>query len=153
MMLPSRGEEPDGTLSTSKASPPGRSIRSAQVRPLPPGRVEEKRRSFPSGDQRGLLLSTPGEVSRIGSPPAAGTSHTSACRLLSAATSVVTVKAICFPSGETAGLLTVVTLYQSFGVKARACAASGEVSAVRAVIPRASTVARAVRRNSDLVIT
>ena len=113
-------------LSTSKASPPGRSIRSAQVRPFPPGRVEVKSRSLPSGAQRGLVLSTPGEVIRAGSPPAAGTSHTSECRLFSAATTVVTVKAICFPSGETAGLLTVVIRYQSLGVKARPWPVSGE---------------------------
>ena len=145
MTLPSRGEEPEDTLSTSKASPPGRSMRSAQVRPLPPGRVDAKSSSFPSGDQRGLLLSTPGEVSRIGSPPAAGTSQTSECRLLSATTTVVTVKATCFPSGETAGLLTVVTLYQSLGVKARACAASRGPVVAKVVTPSARSAARAVR--------
>jgi hypothetical protein len=63
----------------------------------------------------------------IGSPPWAGTIQTSACRLFSAATTVVTVKATCFPSGDTAGELTVVTRYQSAGVKARApWAARGE---------------------------
>src|SRR3990172_8373826 len=94
-------------------------MRSAQVRPLPPGRVEVKRSSLPSGDQRGFELSTPGEVSGIGSPPAAAASQTSECRLFSAATTVVNVNAICLPSGDTAGALTVVTRYQSFGVKAR----------------------------------
>jgi hypothetical protein len=53
------------------------SIRSTHVDPLPPGRFEVKNRYFPSGDQRGLLLSAPGDVYRTGVPPAVGTTHTS----------------------------------------------------------------------------
>ena len=45
------------------------------MRPRLPGRVEAKSSSFPSGDQRGLELSTPGLVSRIGSPLAGSDVH------------------------------------------------------------------------------
>ena len=45
-------------------------MRSIQVVPLPPGRVDVKSRNLPSGDQRGLLLSVLGDVKRTGSPPA-----------------------------------------------------------------------------------
>src|SRR3990172_5930549 len=121
-------------------------MRSAQVRPLPPGRVEVKRSSLPSGDQRGFELSTPGEVSGIGSPPAAAASQTSECRLFSAATTVVTVNAICLPSGDTAGALTVVTRYQSFGVKARDCAATGDQEAATKMSNPPSATIREIPR-------
>jgi len=112
------------------------------VRAFEPGRVELKRRYFPSGENRGFELSVLGDVYRVASPPATGTTHTSLCRLFSLSRIVVTVKATSFPSGETAGALKVVTLYQSAGVNARfaplagctvdadrACAASGSGSA------------------------
>jgi hypothetical protein len=37
-------------------------MRSAHVVPLPPGRFDVKNRYFPSGDQRGFVLSAPGDV-------------------------------------------------------------------------------------------
>src|SRR5690625_470605 len=94
---------------------------------------------FPSSDLLGFELSVPGEVRRTGSPPSAPTSQISECRLLADSLTVVTVKAICLPSGERAGELTVVTRYQSAGVKARplcpSCPTSGaaEVTARMAI--------------------
>jgi hypothetical protein len=81
--------------------------------------VELKRRYFPSGEKRGFELSVLGDVYRIASPPATGTTHTSLCRLFSLSRTVVTVNATSFPSGETAGALNVVSRYQSAGVNAR----------------------------------
>src|SRR5690606_8882281 len=61
-------------------------------------------------------------------------------------TTVVTVNAIRLPSGEMAGSLTVVTLYQSWGVKARApCAASWLAGRTAAALNRMAP-ATAVRR-------
>jgi hypothetical protein len=37
-------------------------MRSAQVLPFPPGRLDVKKRSVPSGEKRGLELSVLGEV-------------------------------------------------------------------------------------------
>jgi hypothetical protein len=94
-------------------------MRSAQVAPRPPGRCDVKYRILPSSEKRGLLLSNAGAVYRAGSPPCVGTTHTSEWRLFSASRTVVTVKATLPPSGESAGVLTVVILYQSAGVNAR----------------------------------
>src|SRR6476661_8102624 len=74
---PSRGTEPEGYFSSCSASPPGWSMRIAQVFPFPPGRFEVKSRYRPSGDQRGALLSWLGEVKRFGSPPVVGTTQIS----------------------------------------------------------------------------
>src|SRR5881397_2056214 len=107
-------------------------MRMAQLFPLPPGRVELKKRYFPSGDQRGAELSVPGEVKRCGSPPAVGTTQISLCRLFSASRTVVTVKATRSPAGDIAGAPTVVSRYQSAGWKGRpeavCCAASGAMA-------------------------
>src|SRR5215475_7584741 len=70
-------EVPRGKSCCWNASPPGWSMRSIQVEPCPPGRVDVKRRYFPSGDQRGLLLSVLGDVKRTAEPPLVGTTHTS----------------------------------------------------------------------------
>src|SRR6478752_4704865 len=94
-------------------------MRRPQVRAREPGRVELKSRYFPSGEKRGFELSVLGDVYRVASPPATGTTHTSLCRLFSLSRTVVTVNATSFPSGETAGALSVVSLYQSAGVNAR----------------------------------
>src|SRR5690606_38983449 len=93
----------------------------AHVDPLPPCRCDLNNRYFPSCDQRGFQLSVPGDVERTGSPPAAGTTHTSEGRRFSAASTVVTGKATRLPSGDIAGELTVVTRCQSAGWKARFC--------------------------------
>src|SRR3954447_14567763 len=95
----------------------------AQRFPFPPLRDELKKRYFPSGDQRGLLLSVLGEVKRCGSPPEVGTTHTSLCRLFSASRTVVTVTATRSPLGDIAGPLSVVSRYQSASWKARCGAA------------------------------
>ena len=113
-------------LSTSNASPPGWSIRRPQLRALLPGRLELKSSSFPSGDQRGFMLSMLGEVNRCGSPPSVPTTQISEWRLFSASRTVVTVTATQRPSGETAEELSVVTRYQSLGVKARPWAVRGK---------------------------
>src|SRR5919109_220793 len=98
-------------------------MRSIHVVPFPPGRFDVNIRYLPSGDQRGLLLSVLGEVKRIGAPPLTGTTHTSRWYLLSRSLIVCTVNATRPPSGDIAGALRVVSLYQSAGVKARfACA-------------------------------
>src|SRR5690606_32418923 len=89
----SRGMEPVGYVSIWTASPAGRSMRSAHVDPLPPGRLELKKRYAPSGDQRGFELSVPGEVTRYGSPPSVGTTQISEWRRFSDSLTVVTVKA------------------------------------------------------------
>src|SRR5688500_10975999 len=94
-------------------------MRRPHVRLREPGRVDVKSKYLPSGEKRGFELSVLGEVYRVGSPPAAGTTHTSLCRLFSLSRTVVTVNATSFPSGETAGADKVVTLYQSAGVNAR----------------------------------
>ena len=74
---------------------------------------------FPSGDQRGALLSMfAGEI-RVGDPPLVVTTHTSDRRLFSASRTVVTVNATHLPSGDIAGWRTVVTRYQSASVNAR----------------------------------
>jgi hypothetical protein len=85
----------------------------AQLFPFPPGRDDGKKRYFPSGDQRGALLSVLGDVKRCGSPPAVGTTQTSLCRRFSASRTVVTVTAIRSPLGDIAGALSVVSRYQS----------------------------------------
>src|SRR5690348_2562352 len=90
----------------------------AHCGPRPPGRVDVKYSTRPSSEYPGALLSVLGVVSRTGSPPVSGTIHTSECRLFSASRTVVTVKATFFPSGDSAGALTFVTLYQSAGVNA-----------------------------------
>src|SRR6185312_9200316 len=59
----------------------------------------------------------------IAEPPAVGTIQISLCRLFSDSRTVVTVIATFPPSGESDGALTVVTLYQSSGVKACLAAA------------------------------
>ena len=94
-------------------------MRSPQVLALLFGRDDENSNILPSGDHRGAELSVLGEVIRIGSPPPVPTIHTSECRLLSASRTVAAVNATHFPSGDTAGPDTVVSRYQSFGVKAR----------------------------------
>src|ERR1051326_9135467 len=102
-------------------------MRNIHVVPLPPGRVDVKRRNLPSGDQRGLLLSVLGEVKRTASPPDVGTTQTSWWYLSSRSLIVWTVNATRAPSGDMAGALSVVSRYQSLGVKARladACAES-----------------------------
>src|SRR5215218_10100298 len=88
-----------GRLSGWNASPPGRSMRSAQVFPLPPGRLDVKSSSAPSGENRGFELSVLGDVYRTGSPPAVGATHTSLWRRFSFSFTVVTVKATSRPSG------------------------------------------------------
>src|SRR5688500_6585493 len=117
--LLSRGTDPLGWSCISIASPPGWSMRSPHVRTVDPGRVELKSRYLPSGEKRGFELSVLGDVYRVASPPAAGTTHTSACRLFSLSRTVVTVNATSLPSGDMAGAESVVTLYQSAGVYAR----------------------------------
>src|SRR5690606_9219781 len=74
---------------------------------------------FPSGDHRGFELSVPGDVTRYGSPPSTGATHTSLWRRFSFSTTVVTVNATSFPSGENAGEDRLTTRYQSAGVNAR----------------------------------
>src|SRR5881394_1300553 len=108
-------------------------MRSIHVAPRPPGRFDVKIRYFPSGDQRGLLLSVLGDVKRVAAPPLVGATHTSRWYLLSRSLIVCTVNATRPPSGDIAGALSVVSLYQSAGVKARfACAPSMARGAVRA---------------------
>ena len=85
----------------------------AHVFPFPPVRDDVKKRYLPSGDHLGEVLSVPGDVNRCGSPPALGTTQISLCRLFSASRTVVTVNAIRSPVGETAGAVSVVSLYQS----------------------------------------
>jgi len=97
-------------------------MRNAHVRAFEPGRVELNRRYFPSAEKRGFELSVLGEVYHVASPPAVGTTQTSLWRLFSLSRTVVTVNATSFPSGDTAGALRVVTLYQSAGVNARRAA-------------------------------
>ena len=104
-------------------------MRKPPVRARELGRVELKSRYFPSGEKRGFELSVLGDVYRVASPPATGTTHTSLWRLFSASRTVVTVNATSFPSGETAGPLNVVTLYQSAGVNARFAPPPGAVGA------------------------
>src|SRR5678816_210003 len=104
-------------------------MRKPQVRAPEPGRVELKSRYLPSGEKRGFEPSVLGDVYRVASPPATGTTHTSLWRLFSASRTVVTVNATSFPSGETAGPLNVVTLYQSAGVNARFAPPPGAVGA------------------------
>jgi len=95
-------------------------MRMAQDRAVLPGRVDANSNRVPSGDQRGFELSTVGTViRRAGVLPSAGASQISLCRRFSFSTTVVTVKAIRRPSGDTAGSDTVVTRCQSGGVKAR----------------------------------
>src|SRR5690349_4082100 len=109
-------------------------MRSIQVDPFPPGRVDVKRRYLPSGDQRGLLLSVAGDVKRVASPPPVGTTQTSRWYLFSRSLIVCTVNATRAPSGDIAGALSVVSLYQSLGVNARlpaCCARSVDGKAAR----------------------
>src|SRR3954452_19191717 len=94
-------------------------MRNAHVRAFEPVRTELNSRDFPSAEKRGFELSVLGDVYRVASPPAVGTTQTSLWRLLSFSRTVVTVNATSFPSAETAGPLRVVTLYQSAGVNAR----------------------------------
>src|SRR5690242_17184804 len=115
-------------------------MRSAHVEPRPPGRFDVKNRYFPSPEKRGLLLSVPGEVYRTGWPPFVGATQISECRLFSDSRTVVTVKATRAPSGDSAGVLTVVTLYQSLKVMAR-LAAPCCCCAFSAADERTSTVA------------
>src|SRR5688572_19889627 len=117
-------------------------MRNAHVRPLAPGRVEVKSRYFPSAEKRGFVLSVLGEVKRTGSPPAVGTTQTSACRLFSDSRTVVTVNATRRPSGDTAGALSVVTLYQSAGVKARRLWAVGVCAPSTAEATPSAAIAR-----------
>src|SRR5512144_2053869 len=119
-------------------------MRSAQVVPFPPSRFEAKKRYAPVGDQRGLVLSVPGEVYRCGSPPAVLATQTSLWRLFSASRTVVTVNATRLPSGESAGELTVVRRYQSAGVNARLFAA-GAACCARAGTSGSETAARTAR--------
>src|SRR5215204_103873 len=102
----------------------------AHVVPRPPVRCEVKKRYFPSGDQRGLLLSVPGEVQRSGAPPAVVATHTSLCRRFPASIARVTVIATRFPSGDTAGALTFTTRYQSRSIIARGPLGSRGLGAV-----------------------
>jgi hypothetical protein len=81
--------------------------------------VELNNRYFPSAENRGFELSVLGDVYRVAEPPETGTTQTSLCRLFSLSRTVVTVNATSLPSGDTAGALSVVTRYQSLGVKAR----------------------------------
>src|SRR5262245_13922509 len=74
---------------------------SARYRWRPP--LEVTTSAFPSGDQRGVLLSTPTGVRRAGAPPPTGTIHTPDTRLFSLSRTVVTVNAIHLPSGDIAG--------------------------------------------------
>src|SRR5689334_22935523 len=94
-------------------------MRRPHVRAFDPGRVELKSRYLPSAEKRGFELSVLGDVYRVASPPATGTTQISLCRLFSLSRTVVTVNATSLPSGETAGAESVVTLYQSAGVNAR----------------------------------
>src|SRR5262245_55743074 len=94
-------------------------MRSAHVRAREPGRVDANNKYLPSAENLGCELSVLGDVYRVASPPAAGTTQISLCRLFSLSRTVVTVNAISLPSGETAGADSVVTLYQSAGVNAR----------------------------------
>src|SRR5689334_18927821 len=94
-------------------------MRNAHVRARDPGRVELNSRYFPSAENLGCELSVLGDVYRVASPPAIGTTQTSLCRLFSLSRTVVTVNATSLPSGETAGVDSVVSLYQSAGVNAR----------------------------------
>src|SRR5258705_9440927 len=110
-------------------------MRRIQVLPFPPGRCDVNTRYFPSGDQRGLELSVLGDVKRLGSPPDVGTTQTSRWYLSSFSLTVCTWNAMRLPSGEIAGELRTVSLYQSLRAKARlaCCAASGvAVAAARA---------------------
>src|SRR3954468_16164292 len=88
---------PRGKFSFWNASPPGWSMRSIHVLPLPPPRCDVKTRYFPSGDHRGFELSVPGDVKRCGSPPVYGTTHTSRWYLLSFSFTVCTVNATRWP--------------------------------------------------------
>jgi hypothetical protein len=99
-----------GSDGSWKASPDGWSRRIAHAFPFPPARCEVNSRWRPSGVKRGLLLSVLGLVNRVGVPPAVGTTQTSLCRRFSASRTVVTVKATRRPSGDTAGVPTVVIL-------------------------------------------
>src|SRR5690349_17154899 len=94
-------------------------MRSIQVLPFPPVRLDVKIRYLPSADHRGLLLSVLGDVKRIGSPPLVGAIQISRWYLLSCSLMVCTVNATRLPSGDIAVLLSVESLYQSAGVKAR----------------------------------
>src|SRR5688500_10507249 len=115
-------------------------MRSIQVLPFPPGRCEVKSNSFPSGDQRGFVLSALGDVKRRGSPPSVGTTQIARWYLLSFSTAVCTWKAICDPSVDIAGALRTERRYQSASVNARLpCAwtrVAVEVSATRAMAVR-----------------
>ncbi len=77
IVLRSRVTDPAGKLSSSNASPPGLSMRSAHVVPFAPSRFEVNMRYRPSGDQRGLELSVDGDVNRAGAPPLTGATQIS----------------------------------------------------------------------------
>src|SRR5467141_3133040 len=105
-------------------------MRSIHVLPFPPGRCEVNTRYLPSGDQRGFELSALGDVNRSGSPHPLGalcgvpghavaTTHTSRWYLLSFSLTVCTWNAMRLPSGDIAGELNVVSLYQSLSAKGR----------------------------------
>src|SRR5687768_7885980 len=135
-------------------------MRSPQVRAREPGRVELKRRYFPSGENRGFELSVLGDVKRVASPPLAGTTQTSLWRLFSLSRTVVTVNATSLPSGETVGAASVVTLYQSAGVNARRAVAAGAcVDAARlavagrccAEVPSAGTSSAAIAKADERI--
>ena len=94
-------------------------MRAAQ-RPLAlPARLELKISSLPSGDQRGLVLSTPGELKRCGTPPSVEAIQISEWRRFSDSRTVTTVNATSRPSGAIAGWRRVVTRYQSESANAR----------------------------------
>src|SRR5258708_33761989 len=94
-------------------------MRMAHAFPLPPARCEVNRRYRPSGDQRDRLLSVPGDVRRLGSPPVVDTIQTSLCRLLSDSRTVVSVNATRSPEGDMAGDAIVPLRDRSVGWKRR----------------------------------
>jgi hypothetical protein len=120
-------------------------MRKPQVFAREPARVELKSRYFPSGENRGFELSVLGDVYRVGSPPPTGTTHTSLCRLFSLSRTVVTVNATSLPSGETAGALNVVSLYQSAGVNARFAPLPADVVDAGRVWAPAGTASATIR--------
>src|SRR5690242_18351972 len=116
-------------------------MRSIHVAPRPPGRCDEKTRSLPSGDHRGLELSVLGDVKRIGAPPAVFTTHTSRWYLLSRSFTVCTVNAMRLPSGDMAGVESVLSLYQSASWKARLpCAESADAPIESSAIERTNRI-------------
>src|SRR5678816_4523194 len=127
-------------------------MRNAHVRAFEPVRTELNSRYFPSAEKRGFELSVLGDVYRVASPPAVGTTQTSLWRLLSFSRTVVTVNATSFPSGDTAGALSVVTLYQSAGVNARRAPLEDAVVAVAGRACAASSRAGASCVASSAVI-